>query len=103
MTGRVTYEITADVREDLRDRWERYMIDVHIPDLLATGCFAEASIGRNGGRYRIRYEAHDRAALDRYLAEHAPRLRADALAMFPAGVDLQRAEWDILAVLAPTK
>ena len=48
------------------------------------------------GRYRIRYEAPDRAALERYLAEHAARLRGDFAAHFPAGVELSREVWDAL-------
>jgi len=31
--------------------------------------------------------------LDRYIAEHAPRLRADFHEHFPAGVRLSRAVW----------
>lgn len=94
----VTYEITATVREDLRDDYLSYMRERHIPDLLATGAFASASLSRSSpGRYRLRYEAHDRDSLDRYLADHAPRLRAHALERFPEGVELSREEWDVIA------
>jgi hypothetical protein len=93
----VTYEITATVRADLIDAYERFMRERHIPDLLATGHFAAASLGRSGpGRYRIRYEAKSREALDRYIAEHAPRLRAHLQSELPEGVDVAREEWDIL-------
>lgn len=94
----VTYEITATVRADLCAAYERYMQSRHIPDLLATGAFTGASIARgDGGRYRIRYEAHDRAALDRYLAVDAPRLRAHFAETFPEGVEVAREEWSVLA------
>ena len=93
----VTYEITAAVRPELAPAYERYMREHHIPDLLATGCFRSASIASSApGRYRIRYDAPDRATLDRYLAEHAPRLRADFAAHFPSGVEVSREEWDAL-------
>lgn len=93
----VTYELTATVRPDLADEYERYLRGRHIPELLDTGCFAGASLSRSApGRFRIRYEAHDRAALDRYLAGHAPRLRAHALERFPDGVELAREEWDLI-------
>jgi hypothetical protein len=45
----------------------------------------------------VRYLAHTRAALDRYLAEHAPALRAAAAAHAPPGVQLSRAVWEELA------
>jgi hypothetical protein len=96
--GMVTYEITATVRADLVDAYERFMREDHIPHLLATGAFAAATLSRSApGRYRIRYEAHSRAALDRYLAEHAPRLREQFTEMFPAGIALSREEWTVLA------
>ena len=95
----VTYEITATVRADLCEAYERYMCERHIPDLLKTGSFAGASFSRSApGRYRVRYEAYDRAALDRYLAEHAPRLRRHMSEMFPEGVELTREEWSVLAL-----
>lgn len=96
--GRVVYEITATVAEPIRNDWYHYMVDEHIPDLLATGCFAEAFIGQSAdGRYRIWYEAHSRDDLDRYLLEHAERLRAHALQRFPEGNEITRDEWKILA------
>jgi hypothetical protein len=99
----VTYEITATVRADLCEAYERYMRERHIPDLLETGSFAGASFSRSApGRYRVRYEAHDRAALERYLAEHAPRLRRHMTESFPEGVEISREEWDVLAIWPPS-
>ena len=93
----VTYEVTATVRVDLVPEYERYMIDRHIPDLLATGAFIGASFSRStAGRYRIRYEAEGRDALDRYLAGHAPRLRAHVQEKFGDEVQLTREEWTVL-------
>jgi hypothetical protein len=99
MTTTLTYEITAEVREDLVPSYEAYMRGTHVPDLLATGHFVGASFGRAArGRYRVRYEARDAAALDQYLAEHAPRLRAHFDAHFPEGVRLSREVWTLLQV-----
>jgi hypothetical protein len=94
----VTYEITATVRADLCDAYEKYMTERHIPDVLDTGAFAGASFSRTApGHYRIRYEAHSRVALDRYLKDSAQALRAHFTETFPDGVQLTRQEWDILA------
>lgn len=92
----VTYEITAAVEAPYVEAYERYMRERHIPDLLATGCFVGASFSRSGRRYRIRYEALDRATLDRYLAEYAPRLREHFNSSFPEGVEVTREEWDVI-------
>jgi hypothetical protein len=90
----VTYEITAVVEADLIEDYERYMREAHIPELLETGCFRAATFTRSSpGRYRMRYEAPGQADLDRYLAEHAPRLRAEFSSRFPRGIALSREVW----------
>ncbi len=95
----VIYEITAVVEPSLVSQYEQYMLTRHIPNLLATGYFTGASLARSEpGRYRVRYEAATREALDRYLSEHAPRLRADFDAHFPTGVQLTREVWETVQV-----
>ena len=90
----VTYEITARVDLPLIDRYERYMREHHIPDILATGCFQAAAFTRaEPGRYRIRYEAPTEAALQQYLSTHAQRLRADFAVNFASGIELNREVW----------
>lgn len=93
----VVYEVTAVVSDGLRSRYELYMRERHIPDVLATGLFLGANLGReDGGTFRVRYELADRATLERYLKVHATRLRADFAAHFPEGVKLTRLVWTTL-------
>lgn len=93
----VTYEITSVVAAELREDYERFMCETHIPDLMNTGAFIAASFSRSSpGRYRVRYEARSRAHLEAYLAEHAPRLRRHFNESFPSGIELAREEWDVL-------
>jgi hypothetical protein len=93
----IIYEITAVVRADLVKKYEEYMRGRHIPDLLETGYFHAASLSRSDeNRYRIRYEAPDQNALDRYLKSDAARLRADFLEHFPEGVEVSREVWEVL-------
>jgi hypothetical protein len=90
----VTYEVTTLVPPHLVEAYERYMRERHIPEILNTGCFKGAVLTRSApGRYRIRYEARNDGDLERYLAEHAPRLRADFGAHFPDGVTVSREVW----------
>jgi hypothetical protein len=89
----ITYEVTTTVDPRLVEAYERYMRQVHIPDLLATGCFHGAALTRSApGRYRIRYETTE-ADLERYLATHATPLRAEFLSHFPEGVTAAREVW----------
>ena len=93
----VIYEVTAAVELELADAYERFMTELHIPDLLKTGCFESASLERSmPGRYRIRYAARDRESLDRYFSEHASRLRKDFVEHFPEGAELSREEWTVI-------
>ena len=92
----IIYEVTAVVETGPAEAYERYMRQ-HIPDVLATGCFQEAELsGATPGRYRIRYEASTVEDLERYLATHAPRLRADFASRFPEGVVLAREVWTVM-------
>jgi uncharacterized protein DUF4286 len=89
----ISYEVILTVRADLVAAWEKYLPG-HTAEVMATGCFQAAEIERDAdGRYRCRYTAPNKAMLDRYLTDHAPRLRADALAKFPDGVETARAVW----------
>ncbi len=97
----VTYEVTAVVRPDLVESYEAYMRR-HIPELLATGWFVAATFARsNGHRYRVRYDASDQPSLGRYLAEDAPRLRADFVDHFPNGVEISREVWETVGAWHP--
>jgi hypothetical protein len=92
----VIYEVTAVVEPERAAEYEQY-IRRHIPDLLATGCFTRASFEKAApGRYRVRYQADMREDLDRYLRDHASRLRADFSRHFPSGVEISREVWETL-------
>ena len=94
MSSPICYEVIAVVDPAFAASWEQYMLAEHIPDVLLTGCFMEARLDRGEpGHFRVRYRCADRAILDRYLAEHAPVLRAEATRRFPVGVHLERAIW----------
>jgi hypothetical protein len=91
----INYSILADVPEDIKEAYESYMIDRHIPDLMETGLFTGASISRdeNGG-YRIDYFLENRPDYDRYIAEHAPRLREHFEKHFAGRVKTSRTVWE---------
>lgn len=98
----VTYEVTAHVRDDLAVSFQSFMREKHIRDVLQTGAFVGATFDRLSPTvFRTRYEAESPAALERYLDEHAPRLRADVATHFPAGVEYTRETWNRLADFKP--
>ena len=97
MNQTVIYEITAVVRAELIEAYEKYMRERHIPDLLATKYFHAAYFTRTlENRYRIQYHARDEDVLREYLKNYAPRLREDFKAHFPEGIELVREVWMVL-------
>lgn len=84
------YNVTCNVDEAVADAWLFFMRSVHVPEVVATGCFVRSQICQlldeedNGGRtYAIQYYCPDKATLDRYQRDFAPGLRADMERRFP--------------------
>ena len=93
----IAYEVTVEVQEPLLERYIEFMRARHIPQVLATGCFAHAEFGRaSETRFRQRYLADSLADLERYLERHAPALRAAYAKEFPSGTTLTREIWEEL-------
>lgn len=90
----VHYEVVVDAEPGVTARFEAYMCEKHIPEILATGCFTEIRLQRgDGGRFRTVYSAESRADLERYLTDHTAAFRADFTAHFPDGVSAAREVW----------
>lgn len=98
----VIYEITAVVAPDLASKFEAYMAETHINEVLGSGYFLSAIFSRNGERYRVQYHADHISRIDQYLELRAPRLRADFARNFPSGVQLTRDTWEVQATFRPS-
>lgn len=93
--GQILYEVRGTTHDiPLADTIETYLRVAHVPDVLATGCFAGAFVTRlDPVTFRTTYVAHDQASLERYFAEHTARMRSEFVSRFPTGVTLTREEW----------
>lgn len=93
----IVYEVTLQVDAALAGQVEAHMRGEHIPAIAATGCFQQIQFDRaSPARFRTRYFAANQSDLDRYLEQHAPRLRTEFQARFPAGVRLTRETWSTI-------
>ncbi|MFZ5623414.1 MAG: DUF4286 family protein [Gemmatimonadota bacterium] len=91
----IRYEVTVDMPEPRAADFEAYMRTKHIPEILATGCFAHIRFDRAGPtRFRTCYHAATRADFERYLADHAARFRADFAAHFGGAATVSRDIWE---------
>lgn len=77
------YNVTLNIEESIHDDWLKWMKEVHIPDVLATGLFIDNRFCQvmvqeeQGITYSIQYKVKDLASLELYQKEHAPRLQAE--------------------------
>jgi hypothetical protein len=79
----VLYSVTVNVGDDIHEDWIQWMREVHVPEVMNTGCFAMHKIMRlkepqqDGHTYSFQYYCESHEKLNEYQSVHAPALRAD--------------------------
>jgi hypothetical protein len=80
------YNITIKVTWQIADEWLKWMHEVHIPEVLATGCFEKTQIlkllevdDQEGPTYSFQYYAISKAIYNKYIELYAPQLRTKTL------------------------
>lgn len=79
----VLYNVTVSIDATCEQDWLDWMRTIHVPQVMATGCFLESRLSRvngeeeGGATYAITYVAYSQEHLDRYSAEFAPALQSD--------------------------
>ena len=81
-TPGIIYNVTIKVDQSIAEDWLRWLLDIHIPEVMATGCFMQSRVvrllevdDREGPTYAIQYEARSRADYNRYITMHATGMR----------------------------
>jgi len=97
----VIYEVTVHARTEIADAYLAWLrghiaMILTLPGFEAAELHALDAISEDENGWCVRYRLHDRVALDDYLRDHAPRMRADGIARFG---DAFRAERRILTPL----
>lgn len=98
------YNVTTNIEESAHDEWLTWMKETHITDVLATGKFINAKMSRilveeemGGMTYSVQFTISDKETLERYYTEDAPRLREDAVKLFPNKFVSFRTEMKIIS------
>jgi hypothetical protein len=84
----IVYEVDLRVQRDIAAAYRQWLV-THVDEMRALPGFEaaqmfsvpEADDAESVG-YGVRYRLRDAAALDDYLRDHAPRMRADGVARF---------------------
>lgn len=81
----IIYNVTTKVLDVISRDWLVWMKEVHIPDILATGCFNNAVIlqltevdDSEGPTYAVQYAAPSKAMYNRYVSSFAEGMRQKA-------------------------
>jgi len=84
----IIYNVTVNINNDVHDDWLQWMKTVHVPDVVATGCFTDGNIFKimvdeqQGTSYSIQYKANSMDDVNRYLETFAPALREQHTARY---------------------
>ena len=82
----IVYEVRIEVEPAIADAYHDWLVP-HVHEIIAIPGFTGAELFREDGDgahpvFTVRYHLETRRALEAYLREHAPRLRAEGEANF---------------------
>jgi hypothetical protein len=98
----IIYNVTIKVDEDIHQQWLKWMFEVHIPDMMATGKFINYQVCRvlqeeeDGVTYATQYFSPDLETLAAYHETDARRLREAHAAEFPGRFVAFRSAMEVL-------
>lgn len=73
--AKIIYNITINVDEQVHDKWLEWVRNVHIPQVIDTGCFERSRLLRihafeqGGLTYAVQFEARDMESYNRFQSE----------------------------------
>jgi hypothetical protein len=83
------YNVTVTLDLDIREAWEKWMLEEHIPDVMMTGMFMSYRFNRllhhehdDSEIFTVQYLVKDQAHLQRYFDEFAGPLQAQHKARY---------------------
>jgi hypothetical protein len=77
----ILYNVTVSIDPSVSEEWLSWMRTIHIPEVMATGCFVESRLSRvqgeeeGGVTFAITYLSPNQELLDEYQSKHAPLLQ----------------------------
>lgn len=78
----ILYNVTVSVEGPVHQQWLKWMQEVHIPEVMATGkfktyrlCKLLQPVPEEGVTFAVQYYCDSREVLDQYFVEYAPALQ----------------------------
>jgi hypothetical protein len=83
----IIYNVTTKVHNSIADEWLQWVKDVHVKDILNTGCFNDYKIVQlletdetEGPTYAVQYHTESKALYNRYIEKFSAEMRNTAFA-----------------------
>lgn len=79
----ILYNVTLSLDPNIQVEWLEWMRNVHIPDVMGTGCFADCRLSRingeeeNGVTYSVLYFSRSKEQFEKYNTQYAPALQKE--------------------------
>ena len=89
----ISYTVRCEITDsEVAENWLRWLRDQHISDVVSAGAKCgdvfEMDHDSKARLFEIRYQFENRASFEKYVSEHAPRLREEGLEKFPLELGL---------------
>ena len=83
--SKIAYTVVCRIGDPVKaEKWLSWLTGGHIAEVIEGGAESAQVVRLDGERtFEVRYIFPGRAAYDRYIADSAPRLRAEGLKLFP--------------------
>jgi hypothetical protein len=84
----VIYNVTVNVSDNRVDEWLSWMRQEHIPAMLSTGLFSNATlvkvigVEQGGKTFAVQYRSDSMQDYERYEEEHAQKIQARSAELF---------------------
>ncbi len=81
----IVYNVTTKVTPAIQQQWLQWIKEEHIPDIINTGCFTNATVlqlletdDSEGSTFTVQYFAESKALYNNYMEKHAAIMRQKA-------------------------
>lgn len=77
------YNVTVNIADEAHNAWLKWMKEVHIPDVMKTGCFIDSQMLKvlyvedEGHTYSIQYKFLEMVDIEKYQKQFAPALQEE--------------------------
>ncbi len=97
------YNVTINVDETIHDSWLKWMQEIHIPKVLATGKFIKALMSQvlvneemGGITYSVQYTCDSKEILKKYYIGDTDKLRKESIKLFGGKFGAFRTEMKVI-------